>query len=140
MESLYFLALILCPYYSVPKCTLFDTASFLKNEHKKESAFPPSLSQLSLHIYKSLLSTSLKRFTLFHNSIFRCNHNTRDIFIPCIHRIKYTAIYFISHNIGYRIHVHHIITYINIPYYNHYKQEYNPLYCLMSGPCMTANI
>nr|DAQ37895.1 MAG TPA: hypothetical protein [Caudoviricetes sp.] len=27
MESLYFLALILCPYYSVSKCTLFDTAS-----------------------------------------------------------------------------------------------------------------
>ena len=29
MESLYFLALILCPYYSVSKCTLFGTTSAL---------------------------------------------------------------------------------------------------------------
>lgn len=40
MESLCFLALILCPYYSVPKCTLFGTPS-LKNEYKKECIFQP---------------------------------------------------------------------------------------------------
>lgn len=41
MESLYFLALILCPYYSVSKCTLFSTTS-LKMGIKKESVFQPS--------------------------------------------------------------------------------------------------
>ena len=48
MESLYFLALILCPYYSVPKCTLFGTTS-LKNEFKKEGIFQPS-SQIPINI------------------------------------------------------------------------------------------
>ncbi len=35
MESLYFLALILCPYYSVPKCTLFSTTSLKMGIKKK---------------------------------------------------------------------------------------------------------
>jgi hypothetical protein len=35
MESLYFLALILCPYYSVPKCTLFSTTTLKRGIKKK---------------------------------------------------------------------------------------------------------